>query len=216
MAFTKLVSFTKKVADLPDQPTLDPATLKAQFDAAPDEVRTYLNDLITALMLTTAGDSGAKNIGATTVTGLTGTNVQTILESLNTNKVDISDKYSGMFQFSGFASLSANVETTIPYNGAEFISGIFTAPKTGNYMFHPALYCDVTNGNVVIWYYLNGVQKMIIGKESNGASTAQAFVVQGNIVVALTAGDTVKFTAISSGGSNVNAQHSHCDVVKVR
>lgn len=84
--FQKLVSFTKKVADLPDQPTLDPASLKAQFDAAPDEVRTYFNNLIDALKLTTSGDSGAKNIGATTVSGLTGNDVQTLLESLNTTK----------------------------------------------------------------------------------------------------------------------------------
>lgn len=81
--FQKLVSFTKKVADLPDQPTLDPSSLKAQFDAAPDEVRTYLNNLIDALKLTTSGDSGAKNIGATTISGLTGNDVQTILESIN-------------------------------------------------------------------------------------------------------------------------------------
>jgi hypothetical protein len=82
--FEKLVSFTKKVADLADKPALNPTELKAQFDAAPDEVRTYLNKLIDALKSTTAGDSGAKNTGATTITGLTGTDVQSLLDSLNT------------------------------------------------------------------------------------------------------------------------------------
>lgn len=74
--------FTKKVADLADKPTLNPNELKAQFDAAPDEVRQYLNKLIDALMRTTAGDSGAKNIGATSINGLNGNDLQTMLESV--------------------------------------------------------------------------------------------------------------------------------------
>jgi hypothetical protein len=82
--FEKLVSFTKKVADLADKPALNPTELKSQFDAAPDEVRTYLNKLIDALLKTTADDSGAKNLGATNIAGLTGTDVQSLLESLNT------------------------------------------------------------------------------------------------------------------------------------
>lgn len=44
--FNKLTAFTKKVADLADKPTLNATDLKAQFDAAPNEVRTYLNNLI--------------------------------------------------------------------------------------------------------------------------------------------------------------------------
>jgi hypothetical protein len=80
--FEKLVSFTKKVSDLADKPSLNSNELKAQFDAAPDEVRTYLNKLVDALTKNTGGDSGAKNIGATNITGLTGMDVQTLLESL--------------------------------------------------------------------------------------------------------------------------------------
>lgn len=81
--FEKLVSFTKKVSDLADKPSLNASELKAQFDAAPDEVRTYLNKLIDALTKTTSGDSGAKNVGATNISGLTGSDVQSLLESLN-------------------------------------------------------------------------------------------------------------------------------------
>ncbi len=44
--FEKLLSFTKKVQDLPDQPTLTPNELKAQFDAAPEELRVHLNKTI--------------------------------------------------------------------------------------------------------------------------------------------------------------------------
>lgn len=82
--FNKLLSFTKKVQDLPDQPALTPSDLKAQFDAAPDELRQYFNNFIDALMQTTSGDSGAKNVGATTVGSMTGNDVQTILAALDT------------------------------------------------------------------------------------------------------------------------------------
>jgi hypothetical protein len=83
MAFEKLVSFTKDVSDLADKPALgSAAALKAHFDAAPDEVRQYFNKLIDSLQKTTEGDSGAKNVGATSISGLTGTDVQTLLESL--------------------------------------------------------------------------------------------------------------------------------------
>lgn len=84
MPLQKLTAFTKKVADLADKPnaTMTAAEVKAQFDAAPDEVRQYLNQLIDALQSTTDGDSGADNIKATPIAGLTGDTVQAILESL--------------------------------------------------------------------------------------------------------------------------------------
>lgn len=87
MSFNQLTAFTKKVADFADQVTGNPADIKAQFDAAPEELRTYFNNLIDALKSTASGDSGAKNTGATAITGLTGTDVQTILEALNEHKV---------------------------------------------------------------------------------------------------------------------------------
>lgn len=84
MAFEKLIAFTKKVADLSDKPSLNPSELKAQFDAAPDEVRQYLNKLIDALKKTTVGDSGAKNIGVSPISGVTGSDIQTVLGNLTT------------------------------------------------------------------------------------------------------------------------------------
>jgi hypothetical protein len=56
MVLQKLVSFTKKVADLPDKPTLNASELKNQFDAAPEELRGSFNNLIDAL--TNAGVAG--------------------------------------------------------------------------------------------------------------------------------------------------------------
>jgi hypothetical protein len=84
MAFDKLDSFTKKVSDLSDKPSLTPTALKAQFDAAPDELRGKFNDLIDGLKKTTAGDSGAKNIGVSTISGVTGNDIQTVLGNITT------------------------------------------------------------------------------------------------------------------------------------
>ncbi len=84
MPLDKLNAFTKKVQDLADKPnsTMSAAEVKAQFDAAPDKVRVYLNQLIDDLQSTLDTDSGADNIGATGIAGLTGTTVQTLLEAL--------------------------------------------------------------------------------------------------------------------------------------
>jgi hypothetical protein len=84
MAFDKLDSFSKKVSDLSDKPSLTPTALKAQFDAAPEELRGKFNDLIDALKNTASGDSGAKNIGVTSITNIAGTDVQTVLGSIAT------------------------------------------------------------------------------------------------------------------------------------
>jgi hypothetical protein len=84
MSFNKLTAFTQKVADAADQITGNPVLAKSIFDNAPEELRTYFNNLVDALKSTASGDSGAKNTGATAITGLTGTDVQTLLEALNT------------------------------------------------------------------------------------------------------------------------------------
>lgn len=64
MPLEKLNAFTKKVSDLSDKPneTMTTAQVKAQFDAAPEELRVYLNKLIDVLQSTATGDSGADNI----------------------------------------------------------------------------------------------------------------------------------------------------------
>lgn len=82
MSFNKLTAYTQKVADAADQLTGNPADNKAIFDAAPEEIRSYFNNLVDALKSTASGDSGAKNTGATAISGLTGTDIQSLLESL--------------------------------------------------------------------------------------------------------------------------------------
>jgi hypothetical protein len=85
LSFNKLTAYTQKVADAADTIVGNAPLAKSIFDAAPEELRTYFNNLVDALKSTANGDSGAKNIGATSINGLTGSDVQTILESLNTN-----------------------------------------------------------------------------------------------------------------------------------
>jgi hypothetical protein len=134
MAFQKLLSFSKTVSDLADKPALTPTALKAQFDSSPNELKDAFNTLIDALKLTTSGDSGAKNIGATTISGLTGNDVQTILEGLKSyadtsfplktdtyNKTDIDKKMPATGFFDTFTiAAGATVDKEITYPPGKF------------------------------------------------------------------------------------------------
>jgi hypothetical protein len=84
MSFNTLDAFTKKVADMADQPSGTPEEIKAGFDAAVEELREYFNNLVNALKSTSDTDSAAKNLGAKAITGLEGNNTQSLLESLKT------------------------------------------------------------------------------------------------------------------------------------
>lgn len=85
MPLDKLNAFTKKVQDLADKPnsTMSAAEVKAQFDAAPNELRLAFNQLIDDLGSVVDGDSGADNIGATPI-GTSPATIQGILEWLKT------------------------------------------------------------------------------------------------------------------------------------
>lgn len=74
------------LADLPNATSgLTAAQLKAKFDEGGTALKTYINGtLIPALESTTDGTSGADQIRATAVSGLTGTSVQALIESLKT------------------------------------------------------------------------------------------------------------------------------------
>jgi hypothetical protein len=124
----KLVSFTKDVSDLANRPALDPAVLKAQFDAAPEELRVYLNKLIDALKLTTAGDSGAKNIGTTNITGLTGNDVQSQLES-------VLDWVRSFGLGGNSKELIGNFNAVSVVGHYKFAAGTLNAPNNFGYFF---------------------------------------------------------------------------------
>lgn len=73
----KITAFLKKVADLPDRPggTITTTALKEQFDSSPEELRVAHNGLVDDLASTSAGASGAHQIGSESITGVTGNNI---------------------------------------------------------------------------------------------------------------------------------------------
>ncbi|WHY76065.1 H-type lectin domain-containing protein [Neobacillus sp. WH10] len=150
--FEKLVSFTKDVSDLPDSPAANQAAeLKAQFDAAPNEVREYLNKLIDALKKTEDGDSGADNIGATAIAGLTGTTIQTLLESLKTHadkkvqgfasNLRIEQVYGQFFTNGNSSKSTASVNFVSAFESAPsvFLGDISQIQSYGNTLCFPVI-----------------------------------------------------------------------------
>lgn len=77
-------NFTFKHIDQQDDlyKTKTAAEIKAALDSQPNELKAVLNALIDSLQATTAGDSGAKNLGVSTISGVTGANIQAVLEDL--------------------------------------------------------------------------------------------------------------------------------------
>ncbi len=72
--------FTFKHANQPDNVTVPANTTKANFDSRGNELRTALNRLIDEL----SSADGARNIGVTAISGVNGSDVQTVIENLNT------------------------------------------------------------------------------------------------------------------------------------
>jgi hypothetical protein len=84
MPFEKFSSFSFNHADQQDDlyKAKTSAEIKQDFDSRGEQLKIKLNDLIDQLQSIADGDSGADNIKATSITGLTGTTVQSLLESL--------------------------------------------------------------------------------------------------------------------------------------
>lgn len=152
MTFNKLTAFTQKVADSADQLTGNPAETKAIFDKAPEELRTYFNNLVDALKSTATGDSGAKNTGVTAITGLTGTDVQTLLESLKTYsdkminagqtgfRIEITPAI--FFTNGGSNNSTATVTFTTAFNNPPsiFVGDMYQAQAFGDVILCPYIY----------------------------------------------------------------------------
>lgn len=83
MALTKL-EFTKNWENPSDFATFvyNETQVREEMQLLFDEIKTALNNLIDDLEATTADASGASNIGAEAITGVIGTTVQAVLESL--------------------------------------------------------------------------------------------------------------------------------------
>ena len=74
----KIVGFTHKISDLPDQPNMQPEELKARFDSSPEELRQALNALCDAL----AAQTAAADIGFAQTAGVPETTVQEAIENV--------------------------------------------------------------------------------------------------------------------------------------
>lgn len=220
MPLQKLTSFTTKVADLDTQPILDPASLKARFDAAPDEVRRYLNQLIDDLLSATAGNSGAKNIGASTIAGLSGNDVQTLLESLKTtiDNVVVGQLPQGTF-IDLYSTLARSFETgvykKVIFDGkyADVLSeegGATTVLKSsGKFLITCNLVWNIEpTSTVVIKLYKNGGFYRDIGGAYRSVRHSNSFVAD------LQQGDQLEFYILQDG-ANMNLVSSTFQITQL-
>lgn len=82
MPFATKDTFTFDFTAQSDYPAWTPLQTKQNLNARSEELRLALNTVVNLLNSVTGGATGADNIGATAPTGLTGTNIQAILNSL--------------------------------------------------------------------------------------------------------------------------------------
>lgn len=82
MAFEKMGSFTFNHADQADELNLAADTVKQKFDSRASELKTAINKVVDLLNATTDGASGADNVGAAAISGVTGTTVQAQMKSM--------------------------------------------------------------------------------------------------------------------------------------
>lgn len=79
MAIAKLITDLNNVQGLDDEPNdvtgLTAVELKALFDKAPNDIKTYINSLIDILNSTVSGSSGSENISSANIPGLIGNTV---------------------------------------------------------------------------------------------------------------------------------------------
>lgn len=152
--------------------------IKTAFDSRGEELKSVLNALIDKLESVTDGDSGADNIKATTISGLTGDTVQALLESLksladnlqaqiteNDNdisnlqsiKANVSDVYSKLESLSKAQLQSTN-------SGSSGASLIGTSPITG-----------VTGSNVqaMLESLKSLINQTVLGQIPDGSITEQ-------------------------------------------
>jgi len=82
LAFEKMGNFSFNHANQADELNLPADEAKAKFDSRANELKTAFNKVVDLLNATTDGASGADNVGATAIDGVTGTTVQAQMESM--------------------------------------------------------------------------------------------------------------------------------------
>lgn len=121
--------------------------IKQAFDSRGNELKTVVNNLIDALQATT----GAGNIGATTIEGLTGTTVQSLIESLKTlvdGKAKSTDVYTKLALLSTTAGSSgADLIKSSPISGVKG-STIREILQDLKYQINAAVVGTIPNGSI--------------------------------------------------------------------
>lgn len=83
MALNEMGPFTTDFTTWADKPNKTAAEIKSALNSHGNDIKTYINDtLLPALSSTADGSSGADQIGATSISGLTGNTVQALLEAI--------------------------------------------------------------------------------------------------------------------------------------
>ncbi|MGD6898598.1 glycosyl hydrolase family 28-related protein [Bacillus infantis] len=103
MPFKKQGNFTFNHSEQQDDlyRVKESTDIKKDFDSRAEELKNTLNVLIDDLKKITAGDSGAKNIGVSTIEGVAGNDIQTVLEKYQQSLAAASQHLSGVDQSVG-------------------------------------------------------------------------------------------------------------------
>lgn len=131
--------------------SMSAAEIKAAFDSRGNELKDVVNNLIDALKSTVSGDSGAKNIGATSIPGLSGNDVQSLIESLKTlvdEKANSDDVYTKLALLSTAAGNSgADLINTSPLEGVPGTT-IRQVLQELKYQINAAVTGTIPNGSI--------------------------------------------------------------------
>ena len=125
--FTQFSGDVDVIAALSDKPnssdSLTAAQLKAKFDDASGLIKTFINStLLSELASTTDGSSASDYVGLTTISGVTGTTVQSALEDLVSTLQAVANGSSG----ADFLGMTAITEAGAGETVQSVVEGIVT------------------------------------------------------------------------------------------
>ena len=128
MALTnrRITSFAQSVSSLDDKPKLTAAALKAAFDSNSNELKPAINGMIDDL----TGPTGAGEIGTSPIEGVTGTDVQTMLEFLK-GLIDLRDPATEVDRKLALKADTATVAAMVKSVGFNAQTGVFTITEQG-------------------------------------------------------------------------------------
>lgn len=122
----KITTWTKPISSLADRPQMSAAELKAAFDSNANELKPALNGLIDDL----TGPTGAGEIGTSPIEGVTGTDVQTMLEFLK-GLIDLRDPATDVDRKLALKADTATVAAMVKSVAFNAQTGVFTITEQG-------------------------------------------------------------------------------------